>query len=128
MEFPGFWGNEQLKANLSAAVDRRRTAHFYLISGPCGSGKRTLARLLAAALLCRDAHSRPCGRCSQCRKVLNGSHPDLITVDDPDKKTVPVETVRRAREDLFIRPNEADRKIYYVPRAQDLGLPDRTPF
>lgn len=82
MEFPGFWGNEQLKANLSAAVDRRRTAHFYLISGPRGSGKRTLARLLAAALLCRDAHSRPCGRCSQCRKVLNGSHPDLITVDD----------------------------------------------
>lgn len=123
MEFPGFWGNEQLKANLSAAVDRRRTAHFYLISGPRGSGKRTLARLLAAALLCRDAHSRPCGRCSQCRKVLNGSNPDLITVDDPDKKTVPVETVRRAREDLFIRPNEADRKIYYVPRTQDLGLP-----
>lgn len=34
-----------------------------------------------------------------------------------------METVRRAREDLFIRPNEGDRKIYYVPRAQDLGLP-----
>lgn len=123
MEFPGFLGNEQLKANLSSAVDRQRTAHFYLISGPAGSGKRTLARLLMAALLCRSGGSKPCGRCSQCRKALSGNHPDLITVDDPEKKTVPVELVRQAREDLFIRPNEASRKIYFVPRAQDLGLP-----
>ena len=111
MEFPGFLGNDQLKASLSAAVDRQRAAHFYLLSGPSGAGKRTLARLLAAALLCRDPHRRPCGRCGPCRKVLAGTHPDFITVDDPDRKTVSVETVRRAREDLFIRPNEGDRKI-----------------
>ncbi len=123
MEFPGFLGNDQLKASLSAAVDRQRAAHFYLLSGPRGAGKRTLARLLAAALLCQDSHRRPCGQCGSCRKVLAGSHPDLIPVDDPDKKTVSVETVRQAREDLFIRPNEGERKIYYVPRAQDLGLP-----
>ena len=123
MEFPGFLGNDQLKASLSAAVDRQRAAHFYLLSGPRGAGKRTLARLLAAALLCQAPNGRPCGQCGSCRKVLSGSHPDVIPVDDPDKKTVSVETVRRAREDLFIRPNEGERKIYYVPRAQDLGLP-----
>lgn len=123
MEFPGFYGNEQLKSNLSAALDRQRPAHFYLISGPKGSGKHTLARLLSAALLCRSSGKRPCGICNQCHKALTGCHPDLITVDDTEHKTVPVAVIRQAREDLFIRPNEAERKIYFVPRAQDLGLP-----
>lgn len=123
MEFPGFDGNEQLKQNLSAAVDRRQPSHFYLISGPVGSGKRTLARVLSAALLCQSGEHRPCGRCRHCRKVYSGNHPDLITVDDEEHKTIPVALIRQARSDLFIRPNEAERKIYYVPRGQDLGIP-----
>ena len=121
MEFPGFLGNDRLKANLSAAVDRQREAHFYLISGPEGAGKKTLARLLSAALLCRDPARRPCGQCPQCRKAMSGQHPDVITVDDPEKKTVPVKLVRQARDELFIRPNEGRRKILYIPRAQDLS-------
>ncbi len=121
MEFPGFLGNDRLKANLSAAVDRQREAHFYLISGPEGAGKKTLARLLSAALLCRDPARRPCGQCPQCRKAMSGQHPDVITVDDPEKKTVPVRLVRQARDELFIRPNEGRRKILYIPRAQDLS-------
>lgn len=128
MEFPGFLGNEQLKANLSAAVDRGRAAHFYLISGPTGSGKKTLARLLMAALLCRHGAGKPCGQCAQCRKALSGNHPDIITVDDPERRTIPVDLVRQARQDLFIRPNEAERKIYYVPRAHDLGIPGQNAF
>ncbi len=123
MRFDGFFGNEPIKERLSAAAREDRFAHFYLLSGPQGSGRHTLARILTAAMLCTSEGETPCGVCPQCRKALSGSHPDVILVDDPEKKTVPVDLVRRAREDMFIRPNEGKRKIYLVPRGQDLGLP-----
>ena len=119
MGFEGLLGNERLKENLISSLDKGRISHFYLISGPEGSGKRTLARLLAAAIQCRE-QGKPCGRCSACRKVLEGNHPDVITVEDPEHKNVAVKVVREAREDIFIRPNEADHKIYLFP--QELGI------
>ena len=122
MGFEGLLGNDRLKDNMVQSLRRGRVAHFYLISGPVGSGKRTLARLLAAAVLCKNA-DKPCLNCPACRKVMAGSHPDFITVDDPEKKTVPVELIRKARADIYIQPNEADRKIYLFPRAQDMGIP-----
>ena len=122
MGFEGLLGNDRLKENLTRSLSRGRSGHFYLISGPEGSGKRTLSRLLAAALMCTEA-DRPCGSCPQCRKVLNGTHPDFITVDDPEKKTVPVDLIRQARADMYIQPNEGRRKIYLFPRSQDMGIP-----
>lgn len=122
MGFEGLLGNDRLKENLNRSLSRGRGGHFYLISGPEGSGKHTLARLLAAALMCSELN-RPCGACSQCRKVFNGVHPDFITVDDPEKKTVPVDLIRDARTDMYIQPNEGQRKIYLFPRAQDMGIP-----
>ena len=122
MGFEALLGNEQLKENLLAARRKGRLSHFYLISGPAGSGKHTLANLLAAAILCKEPEG-PCGVCRSCRKVLSGSHPDYITIDDPTKKTVPVDLIRQARADLFVMPNESDRKIYLFPRAQDMGIP-----
>ena len=119
MGFEGLLGNEQLKNNLRASVNRGRASHFYLISGPKGSGKHTLAQLLAAARVCRGS-DKPCLSCSACRKVLGNSHPDVITVVDPDHKTVAVKLVRQYREDIFIKPNEADKKVYIFP--QELGI------
>ena len=124
MGFETLLGNERLKENLRSSIDRGRISHFYLISGPAGSGKRTLARLLAAAILCRS-HQRPCGTCPACRKVLGAGHPDFITIDDPEKKTVPVDLVRQARSDMYIRPNESDHKIYLFPRGQDMAEPSQ---
>lgn len=118
MGFEILLGNQRLKENLLAGVSRGRTSHFYLISGPAGSGKRTLARLLAAAILCKG-DNKPCHTCPACRKVLSDAHPDLITVVDPEHKNIPVAMVREIREDMFIRPNEADKKIYLFP--QPLG-------
>ena len=119
MAFESLLGNERIKQNLSAAARKNRFAHFYLISGPKGSGKHTLAKLLAQTLMCESDHA-PCGVCSACRKILADTHPDFITVEDPDHKNVAVKIIREARESIFIRPNEGKRKLYLFP--QEMGM------
>ena len=120
MAFETILGNETLKQRISQSLSKGQTSHCYLITGPAGSGKRTLAKHLAAALQCKET-VRPCCRCSQCRKVLESVHPDVITVDDEEKKTIPVKLVRDTCADLYIRPNEGNKKIYIFPRAMDLN-------
>lgn len=119
MGFSQLLGNERLKAQLSAALSQNKLAHCFLLAGPEGAGKHTLARLLAAAMEC-EGRERPCCACPACRKVLSDIHPDVITVDTPERKTVPVERIRALQADAYIRPNEGARKVYLLPRAQAL--------
>ena len=121
MDCGGFLGNEALKARLDASFAAGRVSHCYLLCGPEGSGKRTLAKILCAAMECTDDRKKPCGACSACRKVLTGQHPDVITVTDPDHKQISVDGIRTMRADAFIRPNEGTRKIYVI--GQDMGAP-----
>ena len=119
MGFEGLLGNERLKENLRMSVGRGRISHFYLISGPAGSGKHTLARLLAAAILCQE-DEKPCLSCNVCRKVMGNTHPDCITVEDKEHKRVAVKIVRDARADMYVKPNESNRKVYIFP--QEMGV------
>ena len=119
MGFEALLGNRQLKQNLSQSFRSGRTAHFYLITGPDGAGKRTLAKLLSAALMC-DGESVPCLGCNACRKVMAGTHPDITEVVDPEHKTVPVKMVREIRDQMFVRPNEGKHRICIFP--QEMGI------
>lgn len=119
MGFEMLLGNQRLKENLQSSISRGRVSHFYLICGPEGSGKKTLSKLLSAAILCK-AENKPCQGCAACRKVMGDAHPDVITVTDPEHKNVAVKIVRQVREEMFVRPNEADKKIYIFP--QELGI------
>lgn len=117
MGFEGLLGNEAMKKRLSASIGAGKNSHCYLICGPEGSGKRTFAGVMAQALQC-EAQNGPCGVCNACRKVQNGIHPDIMTVDDPEKKSVSVDLIREVQADAYIRPNEGRKKIYLIPRAQ----------
>ena len=119
MAFEQLLGNQRIKENLNTSLAKGRISHFYLLCGPAGSGRHTLAKLLAAAILCQDSQ-KPCLGCGPCRKIMNGTHPDFITIDDPEHKNVAVKLIRAFREDVYIRPNESEHKIYLFP--QDLGL------
>ncbi len=119
MAFETLLGNDRLKKNLAESLAKGHISHFYLISGPKGSGKHTLAKLLAEAILCEGSR-KPCGSCAHCRKMRSGNHPDFITVEDPEHKNVAVKIVRQIRDDMFVRPNEAAHKIYLFP--QELGI------
>ena len=120
MNLDALAGNTALKEQLSAQEKGRGLSHAYLISGPAGSGKRTLARLLSAAMMCVGGGEKPCGSCPACKKVFGGIHPDVIQVGD-DGKDITVAQARQARSDAYIRPNEGERKVYLFHNAQNMN-------
>ena len=98
--------------------------HSYIISGD-GDAARSRAREMAAAALCESSGAKPCRACRHCRKVLEGIHPDVIPVLDTEHKELTVEAVRALRKDVYIRPNEARRKVYVVSDCRQLNQRDQ---
>lgn len=113
-------GNAALKGQLEAQTARRGLSHAYILSGPAGAGKRTLARLLAAAFVCRGQGDKPCLSCPDCRKAMGGIHPDINVIGD-DGGDISVARVRALRSDAYIRPNEAGRKVYILENAHTMN-------
>lgn len=115
MRWSGFAGNESVKNQLAAECDAGRFPHALLIEGAPGSGRRTLAHILARAALCRDTDpvSRPCGVCTACQKAVP---PDLTVVGDGET-AIPVDTIRRLREEAFLMPNESSYRVMLLVGA-----------
>lgn len=123
MELSALAGNGQLKEQLSRQEEGRGLSHAYVISGPSGSGRHTLARLLCAAMLCTAPRDRrPCGTCVPCKKVFGGIHPDVSVLSGAGEgKSITVDQVRALRTDAYIRPNEGERKVYLLEGAERMN-------
>lgn len=107
---------------LRSAARRGAISHAVILSGT-GDIVRA-AGYLAAAQLC-PAEEKPCLSCNVCRKVLSGIHPDVITVQDADHRELTVDTIRSIRQDVYIRPNEAERKVYLFTDCSQLNERDQ---
>jgi DNA polymerase-3 subunit delta' len=103
--------------------------HAYLIDGPPGSGKRTLAAALARALLCREDPAQACGQCSTCRKVAQGLHPDVVRMSLAEKarqkpkgdrtvvRSLGIDDVRELQRILPYPPIEGRFKVLIIEDA-----------
>lgn len=114
-------GNSRIKEQLSRRERERGLSHAYILSGPEGSGRHTLARLLAAGMLCVSRGEKPCGQCGPCLKARKGIHPDLSVIEGPEGKPIAVDQVRALRSDAYIRPNEGERKVYILEGADQMN-------
>lgn len=116
----GLRGNEALKQALRRALETRFPQSI-LLTGPTGIGKLTLARILAAALLCSAAPSAvPCGHCVSCRKAEQDIHPDITLIDLGDAE-IKVDTARTIRSDASVLPNESSRRVFLIRHAQNMN-------
>lgn len=120
-------GNDALRARLGEELSRGAISHAYIIEGPAGSGKHTLAREIATALSCehreKNGISLPCNVCASCRKIAAGNSPDVITVSrEEDKATMGVDVIRALREDVPLYPNDLDVKIYIIEDAHTMTI------
>lgn len=118
MKLSEFVGYGDKMEQLMRSVQAGRIVHALLLVGPHGSGKRTMARLMAQAMVCSSA-DKPCGACPACKRFLAGSHPDVKVVR-PEKKTIGVDEVRDLIDALALKPYEGDRHIVLIEQADRL--------
>lgn len=114
---------KELAENINTLIKNDRLPHAILLRGAGSATRGKVSSFLAQAFVC-EGENKPCGRCSHCMKVGINSHPDVITVDPAaqNEKTFKIALVREMKDDAYIIPNEASRKVYILKSADKMNV------
>ncbi|MBR7083046.1 MAG: DNA polymerase III subunit [Clostridia bacterium] len=113
--FSGIFGNKENIAMFSSLIEAGKLSHAYLFAGAEGSGKKTLAFAVAAALASKTSDE------NTVRRIIDGYCPDVLLVNPPDdKKTTGVDTVREFISKVALSPEELEFKMYIFNKADRL--------
>lgn len=111
-----------VEKSILGALYSRRFPHAAIIEGASAEERMSLAKNIAAALICTNADA-PCGVCPNCKKAAADSHADILIYSVEDKaKAFKVDIVREIRSKAYIVPNEADRKVFILENSHTMGV------